>query len=338
MGDWTPDDGATDLGRPPGREPDLVADTVRQVLTRPEWADVPLPGHGGTRRRWALLRDLARWDVAVGRLVEAHLDAVAILAELGGPPPAPGQVWAVWAAEPPGAGVTADLDAGGWVLSGRKPWCSGATGSTHALVTARADDGRRLFAVALDDPARTRAVPGGWAAAGMSQTQTLPVAFDATPAVAVGGVEEYLTRPGFWHGAVGVAACWLGGAQAVLAPLLDRARSGRDDPHALAHLGAAAAALHAGEAALDAAADAFDADPDDAAGRAELVARRARAVVEDAATSVVDRVGRALGAAPLCLDEEHARHVEDLTVYLRQSHAERDLEALGRLVAGQDGR
>jgi hypothetical protein len=41
------------------------------------------------------------------------------------------------------------------------------------------------------------------------------------------------------------------------------------------------------------------------------------------------RVGRALGAGPLAHDEAHGRRVADLTVYLRQHHAERDLAQLG---------
>ena len=45
------------------------------------------------------------------------------------------------------------------------------------------------------------------------------------------------------------------------------------------------------------------------------------------------RVGRALGAGPLGHDEAHSRRVADLTVYLRQHHAERDLAQLGELVA-----
>ena len=55
--------------------------------------------------------------------------------------------------------------------------------------------------------------------------------------------------------------------------------------------------------------------------------------MEAAATEVMSRVGRALGAGPLCHDEAHARRVADLTVYLRQHHAERDLAQLGTLVA-----
>jgi hypothetical protein len=64
-----------------------------------------------------------------------------------------------------------------------------------------------------------------------------------------------------------------------------------------------------------------------------LVARRTRAVVEHAADEAIVRTGRALGPGPLCTDGEHARRVADLTVYLRQSHAERDLEALGARAA-----
>ncbi|MCV7070824.1 acyl-CoA dehydrogenase, partial [Mycobacterium rufum] len=59
--------------------------------------------------------------------------------------------------------------------------------------------------------------------------------------------------------------------------------------------------------------------------------RRARAVVETAVAEAVDRTGRALGPAPLCLDAEHAQRVAALTVYVRQSHAERDLQRLGEL-------
>ena len=50
--------------------------------------DLPLPGSGGTLQRWRALVDLAADDLCVARLAEAHLDALAILAELGGPPAA----------------------------------------------------------------------------------------------------------------------------------------------------------------------------------------------------------------------------------------------------------
>jgi hypothetical protein len=79
------------------------------------------------------------------------------------------------------------------------------------------------------------------------------------------------------------------------------------------------------------AAASVDAEPH--SERTELIARRVRAVVEHAVDQSIVRTGRALGPGPLALDARHAQHVADLTMYVRQSHAERDLAALGRAAA-----
>ena len=63
---------------------------------------------------------------------------------------------------------------------------------------------------------------------------------------------------------------------------------------------------------------------------------RVRAVVEAAVESAVRRTGRALGPGPLARDADHAQRVADLEVYVRQSHAERDLATLGELAGDQD--
>ena len=64
----------------------------------------------------------------------------------------------------------------------------------------------------------------------------------------------------------------------------------------------------------------------------EDLALRVRAVVADAAERTLRQVGHALGPAPLAFDEQHARRVADLELYLRQHHAERDLARLGELM------
>jgi hypothetical protein len=312
----------------------VSADLVRQ------WLDtgalrLPLPGSGDTWRRWRTLAELTETDVVAGRLAEAHTDAVAILAELHGPAPQPGQWWAVWAAEVPGAAITARHRGDTVTLAGTKPWCSGATLCSHALVTAQRPEGARgLYAVALADPAVTP-LPSSWRNPGMAGSDTRSVRFTDAAAVPVGAPGDYLARPGFWHGAIGVAACWWGAARAVAAPLYhavadERKRTG-DDPHAQAHLGAVDAALAAAEAMLAEAARTVDTNPD--GGRAELLARRVRAVAETAVDEAITRTGRALGPAPLGTDAAHAARVADLAIYVRQSHAERDLAALGRLAA-----
>jgi alkylation response protein AidB-like acyl-CoA dehydrogenase len=296
--------------------------------------DLPMPGSGRSSERLRALSRLGELDLTIARLAEAHADALAITAELGAVPPGRGEVWGVWAAEPPTARVRAiapDPD-GTWRLAGRKAWCSGAGLATHALITAHADDGPRLFAVDLHTP-RVAPADDPWPVAALRGSDTRSVDLSEAAAVPVGGPGQYVDRPGFWHGSVCVAAVWYGGAVGV-ARALQRAQQRRPlDDLGLMHLGGVDAALAGARSALDAAAAAFDTDPRDHTGQAAAVARRTRAVVEAAATETIDRVGRALGAAPLALDGDHARRVADLTLYLRQSHADRDLAALGRLVA-----
>jgi hypothetical protein len=189
-----------------------------------------------------------------------------------------------------------------------------------------------LFAVELNQPA-IKALPSTWRNSGMQASDTRSVQFSNAQAVPVGRAGSYLNRPGFWHGAAGVAACWLGGARAVAAPLYRCGATTSANDHRLAHLGAVDAAIAAAEAMLAFTACRVDADPADRTGTAERTARRMRAVTETAVDEVIARTGRALGAAPLALDGPHARRVADLTMYVRQSHAEADLAALGRLAA-----
>ncbi len=294
-----------------------------------ETLDFPLPGHGATRQRLRALADLGRADLVAARLGEGHADAVAIRAELGAGPTPEGQRWGVWAAAP--SSVRATLTPGGWRLTGDRPWCSGAAWCTHALVTAAADDGARLFALRNEAP-YAEPIDDTWPAIGMAGSDSRTVRFTAAPAEPIGEPGDYTGRPGFWHGGVGVAAVWFGGALGVADTLYAAARDAGLGPHAFAHLGAVDVALGAARAVLDEAATEIDADP----GRdARALALRVRATVEVAATEVIDRTGRALGAGPLCRDARHARRVADLTVYLRQSHAESDLEQLGGLVAAK---
>jgi len=294
--------------------------------------NVPLPGSGGTARRWHQLTELAEIDIVSARLAEAHVDAVAILAELKGRPPHHDQLWGVWAAESPVAVLRARNIGDVMTIDGTKAWCSGAGLCTHALVTARMpDDTCGLFAVDLDQSA-VRALPNTWRNPGMRDSDTRSVQFCDAAAAPVGQPGDYLARPGFWHGAVGVAACWLGGAKAVAAPLYRAGGAPSADPHVLAHLGAVDAATAAGEAMLFYVAGRVDADPADQSGEAEILARRTRTIIESAVDEAITRTGRALGPAPLALDSQHASRVADLMMYVRQSHAERDLAALGLLV------
>jgi alkylation response protein AidB-like acyl-CoA dehydrogenase len=289
--------------------------------------NLPMPGAGNTRERWDVLREIAAADLCVARLAEAHVDALAILHELRGPDALPGSRWGVWAAHPPFPSLEARQVGDEWLLRGVKPFCSGATVCTHALVTADGPDGYRLFAVELGRD--VRAIEGTWPAIGMAGSQSLDVEFRDTLAIPVGAPGAYLTRPGFWHGALAVAVCWYGGAIGLARTLVRESEHRTLGAHALAHLGAIDATLSALQDSFGAVAEEIDLDPHDAANVGEIRALELRANTERSALEVLERVGRALGARPLCHDERHARLAADLPVYVRQSHAETDLEHLG---------
>jgi hypothetical protein len=197
-------------------------------------------------------------------------------------------------------------------------------------VTAWEGEGRRLFAVALRQPEVT-VLPGDhWVARGLSQVTSTGLRFSGVPAEPVGDEGWYLRRPGFAWGGAGVAAIWFGGAVALARSLYDATTVRAPDQVALMHLGSVDAALVRSRDVLLEAAQAADAGA--TAAQADLVCQRVRQVVVDTAEEVLGRVGRALGPAPLSVDEAHARRVADLTLYLRQDHAERDRARLGSTV------
>ena len=293
---------------------------------------LPLPGAGATLSRWKALALLGEHDLALARLAEGHADAAAILAEAGVPAPG-GSVLGVWAAGPVENLTASPAPDGGWQLRGIRRWCSGAGTLSHALVRGAVDEEEMLFFVPLDQTG-IQVIPGTWSAAGMAASDTLDVRFDgARCAVVVGPPGFYVERLGFWLGSMGVAAVWVGGARGVSKALAHRGARG-DNPHTLAHMGAVESVLWSLDACLASAAQWADEHDGcsqvDLLKEAEMRARMLRYVVERGAEEVITRVGRATGAGPLSHDADHAQRVTDLTVYLRQSHAESDLAALGR--------
>lgn len=339
----------SESARVAGQDSELFGDLFEQAAAGGEDVDVslrlareygphlPLPGRGDTALRFAVLSALGQANLTVARVFEAHTDATAILAESGPhEETSDDAAYGVFAAEGPGEPLRAQPDRNGqFRLKGVKPWCSLGSLLDRALVTAHVSGGRQLFRVDLHDPSVTAEPTSGWVARGLRTVTSTSLLFDETSAQPIGGIDWYLTRPGFSWGGVGVAACWYGGALGLRQGLLDGLRLPVDALAALA-LGKTDAALHAAATVLDQAAVLIDRG--EAAGAAgELLALRTRAVIADATERTLQEAGHALGPAPLAFDEDHARRVADLTIYLRQHHGERDLAALGRAVLAAEG-
>ncbi|MDH6169934.1 hypothetical protein M2282_005104 [Variovorax boronicumulans] len=292
---------------------------------------LPRPGAGQTLARWRVLAEVAAHDLSLVKLFEGHTDALAILAELGGTPDTPaGASWGTWCAEPPDARVVLDAEEGGHVrLTGTKAWCSGAATVSHAVVSCWNAAGEPcLAAVAMAQPT-VWVTENGWHAVGMAASGSVDVRFNRAIAVQIGEPGDYVKRAGFWQGGAGIAACWFGGALGIARAVQQR-KGPKPDAHRLTHLGAIDVALTAAAAQLREAAAWIDRHPQD---NAQRIALRARLAAEQAAVEVMHHAGRAVGAGPLCRDPRFARAMADLPVFLRQSHAERDLAALGEFAA-----
>lgn len=289
-----------------------------------------------TPERFALLARWAAQDLAVGRLVEGHTDALAILAEAG-TVARPGATYGVWAARSGDAALRACPHGQGWQLFGDKPFCSGASLVSRSLITASAPDGYRLFDLETTRPGIS-VIDDSWVGIGMAGAPSPTVSFDGVlvdASEAVGDPGFYLERPGFWAGAVGVGACWYGGGRGLVDELISSLRPGSPDP-VLADLGLAVSSVRAQRAVLDAAGAAIDLDPEDRRGTGRFRALAARQAVHDGCVEILRLVAAAGGARPLAHNPAQARRTSDLYVYLSQHHGGPEAAELGKWALGAD--
>jgi alkylation response protein AidB-like acyl-CoA dehydrogenase len=304
---------------------ELIA-KLRDSLASP----LPFPGSGQTPRRHRCLLEIARTNLSLARLAEAHWDAVAILAEAGRSA-VMDQIYGVWAAEKPGKCLLLERTGADYIVSGQKWFCSGAGLVDRALVTVGGPESR-LIEINLSKNMNTiKFDDSSWKTAAFEETHTSVAIFSRTPIRVedvIGDPDWYISRAGFWHGACGPASCWAGGAIGLFDFALQQQRS---DPHTLAHLAAMRADAWGMNSVLDFAGREIDEDPFDIPA-AQIRALSVRHLVEQACTDIIRRLPRAYGPHPLAMDKEISRRYLELDLYLRQCHAERDLESLGRML------
>src|ERR1700743_66919 len=292
---------------------------------------LPLPGKGNTAERHRRLFEIGREDLSLAKLAEAHWDAIAILTE-SDREPAPDALYAVWASEIPGQPVQLNREAKKLRVVGRKMFCSGLGIVDRALVTVGSPD---PCLVEIDLKNNRNAIEmntSDWQTETFRATNTGTITFDMAEisGPVIGEPSWYLDRPGFWHGAIGPAACWAGGGAGLLGAALE---SKRDDVHTLAHLAAIHANVWATETYLATAGREIDESYSDC-NAAMVRALPVRHLIEQACTDTLRRFARTYGPYPLTMIGETSRRYHELDLYLRQSHAERDLESLGRALLG----
>jgi hypothetical protein len=297
---------------------------TRQVIAKTLYD----PHKDSTAKRLKHFFNIARENLSLAKLCEAHWDALAILSEAGFDIK-DNELYGVWASEGPDRNLTIAEVNGKLYLNGIKMFCSGAGIVDRALITAYYESPVIIDLNLKNIYDQLEITTDLWCTQAFEKTNTASIVFKnilVDKKDIIGKDDWYVKRNGFWGGALGPAACWGGGA----AGLLDYAQDNkRNDPHTLAHLGAIAANIWAIESYLVSAGNEIDNNKLDAKALISL-ALKIRHLIEVSSTDTLRRFARAYGPFPLACVQDISVRYQELDLFLRQSHAERDLEVLGK--------
>ena len=269
-----------------------------------------------------ILATLGQGNLSVGRLFEAHVNALQLVTIYGvaeqrdrvAEDVGAGHLFGLWVTDPPTDALVLD----GTIARGRKGPCSGAGHVTRALVTVQTTDGTRMAVVAVDGTVHAEAMRG--VLHGMRASASGTVRFDATPVspgALIGQPGDYLREPHLSTGAWRTSAVTLGGLNALVTATRDQlAHKGHHEAplqqdrfgkmliaQETARLWTVSAAHRVGHGTV-----------------ADQVAyvNLARIAVEAACLDAMRLAQRALGLGAFVQPNPVERLLRDLAVYLRQ--------------------
>lgn len=341
------------VGSFPTREFDWLREAGLLLATVP----VALGGSGlhapaATDALLQLLRHIGRGNLAVGRLLEGHLNALLLVQLLARPEQRPhyaaaareGHLFGVWNTEEPADGVRLEpLPNGRYRLRGAKTFASGAGHVTRPLITGALPDkqGWQLFILPADlqPPVLDRSF---WRPLGMRATASFKAdltGLEIGPDDLIGQSGDYYRQPWFSGGAVRFAAVQLGGAEAVFNETRRfLAGLGRtEDPYQRQRLGELAMLIESGSqwlrgAAEHAARPTAISHPEPTVAYANMV----RTAIEDICLRTLQLAERSVGARGLLQPLPFERLHRDLTHYLRQPAPDGAQADAGRYVLSLD--
>lgn len=281
---------------------------------------LPEPASGQTYKRWQIFAQIAGFDLSLAKLFESHCDALSILYELGYENEIDEKTWAIWAAN----GGPAQIQVENGLCHGVKMWCSGAEFIQKVLISFKDQQGQsQLCIIDLSQPSVSIDL-SHWQAVGMQGTRTARVKFQDTVVKIIGNPNDYIDRPGFWHGAAGVGACWYGAAVRLMDELQKSCFTAPNSFKKM-YLGQLASQLAVTRQYFHYVAQLIDSQPKLSY---EREVRILRAHAEQSCLAVIEGVGKALGARPFCEQATFASLMADLPVFIRQSHAAFDDEQI----------
>jgi alkylation response protein AidB-like acyl-CoA dehydrogenase len=309
---------------------------------------------GATAGLLALLSEIGRGNLSLGRIFEGHVNALQLIATHGTPDQLQDaardardgrHLFGVWNTEAADGVTIEPVGAGRYCLTGAKTFASGAGVVSRAIVPGRLPDGGWQMTLIPMDGVTTKIDPSWWQPIGMFGSASFKVDFSGVEVGTeqlIGAPSAYQRQPWLSAGAIRFAAVQLGGAEA----LFDAARAELraldrcGDPHQRARFGQAAIAIESGRLWLRGAAPFMDlalkarpeASDDATSERAVAYVNMARTAIERICLDTIELVERSIGVRGMLKPHPIERLIRDLSMYLRQPAPDAALTDAGRFV------
>ena len=165
-------------------------------------------------------------DLSLGRLYEGHLNALLLIDLYGSKSQqstyfedaAAGHIFGIWNTDLPPSPVQLTEDKLGFILTGKKIFCSGGLSIQRPIITAHAGGKVQMLVIHTEDLDSNSEDRKSWNPLGMKSSRSFTIDFYGYSPNSIqylGKPDKYMREPHFSTGAARFAAVQLGGAQAI---------------------------------------------------------------------------------------------------------------------------
>ena len=345
---------------------DLHREGLLNLLISEEYGGLGL-GHkkSDILTQWMVTKELAKADMSFARIWEGHSNAVMLIDAIGNryqkerwfaEIQRSGKIWACWSGEPqtskPGVtkkyGTKITEKPEGYVINGRKIFCSGAPGVDHAILfvstsgpggARHSEGGHDLIMLACDmnDPSISLD-DSWWNPIGMKASVSHLVEFKNTfipKENLIGYPGQYIKENWQTRLTPQYASCFLGGAEGAYTYTLEyvEKQQRQEDPYVQHRLASMSINIKTGNLWLRHVADLWTSGDESEAIKA---GNSARYIIEQLSIETVQHAVHICGARGLIKPSRLEKIFRDISFYIRHDNDDHILATIGKSILQKD--
>ena len=284
-----------------------------------------------------LLKSVGKANLSIGRIYEGHINALYLIHLFGSDKQkvnwydavrTQNALFGVWNTQTAN-GVTIVSTSNGFVVNGKKTFCSGAEIVTHPLITGNIDSidrkGWQMMVLEMDKIGYEKIDKSSWKTLGMRASGSFIVDFSGY-SISEGSLlampGNYLKQPYFNGGAIRFAAVQLGGVEAIADETLSYLKllNRTEDSLQNTRISNIMTAVTSGNLWINQAGENFEnwVDKPDRSEELIVFANMTRTAIEEIGVLVMQESNKCVGARGLMYPFPFERFYRDLSFYLRQ--------------------